>query len=317
MKNTLKSVLAIALAILLLVPTVAFAQETEEPAAVTTSGKVVKTLVLDDNVVVPTVGFDFVLTPATVEADLKENNIPVYAGDPALLTLEAPTLNFVNDPRELTKETNLELGDATDLTPGIYRYTLKETPGTYDGITYDTTEYTLDVWVSLNEEGNKVANLVAYKGTGKVADVTFENRYTTKNLTVKKVIAGNAADFNKNFKFTVTVNGAEGETYATSTDNILLTGVPFTIELGHDEAFEVYGLSPADTYTVTEDFENYTQTVDGATEGSLTENRTVTFTNTLSSDIPTGVIETIAPFAIMIVVALGFAVLYFRRRQEA
>ena len=317
MKNTLKSVLAIALAILLLVPTVAFAQETEEPAAVTTSGKVVKTLVLDDNVVVPTVGFDFELTPATVEADLKENNIPVYAGNHALLTLEATTLNFVNDPRELTKETKLVLGDPTNLTPGKYRYTLKETPGTYDGITYDTTEYTLDVWVSLDEAGNKVANLVAYKGTGKVADVTFENTYTTKNLTVKKVIAGNAADFNKKFKFTVTVNGAEGETYATSTDDILTTGAPFTIELGHDETFEVYGLSPADTYTVTEDFENYTQEVEGAQEGTLTENGTVTFTNTLSSDIPTGVIETIAPFAIMIVVALGFAVLYFRRRQEA
>lgn len=119
------------------------------------------------------------------------------------------------------------------------------------------------------------------------------------------------------FEFTITVKGAEGEKYATNKGVVFESGIPQTVILGHDESIVIYGLSENDTYTVVEnDPGEYTAT--GEVKEALAmgkDDKTVTVINTLDTTIPTGVIETVAPFALMIVAALGFAVVYFRKRN--
>lgn len=85
-----------------------------------------------------------------------------------------------------------------------------------------------------------------------------------------------------------------------------------------------------DTYTVVETNEDYTPsinndgvTVDGATAtGDMTIDKTsaaktVAYTNERNASTPGGVIMTIAPYALMVVLAGAFAVVFLTRRNRA
>jgi len=108
---------------------------------------------------------------------------------------------------------------------------------------------------------------------------------TVGNLTITKSVAGNRADKEKTFNFTVTFEGAEG------TYEYLGSGIPDgtiqsgdTISLAHGQSITILSLPKDTAYTVTEaDYrsEGYRTTSEGA-EGVITadETQTASFTNT-------------------------------------
>lgn len=227
----------------------------------------------------------------------------------------------------------------TGATPGIYHYEVREKAGSYEGITYDSQAY--DVYLYLmRTEGNVL--YVGYavcvnRATGTVAKaaLTFTNDYgktndTTHDVTVEKVVTGDMANMSDTFTFSVSVNGATGEVYKvvyTQSGIVETTSVTSgsTINLdkiGNDDTIHIYGLSATDTYTVTEtDNQGYTVSDDdtdsaaGTVDGTVAaDNSQHTITNTKDAATPTGIIMSVAPYALLVVLAAGACVVFLRRR---
>lgn len=150
--------------------------------------------------------------------------------------------------------------------------------------------------------------------SNKAGQVTVTNKYEIKkvDVTVKKVLDGNMYDSTDKFYFTV--NGVEN-----------------AATLGHNEE-KKYTVDYGSTFTVTEEdnSKGYELTsvvsnkhggkkIDNGYEiDGVTENTTITFTNTKTIQPPNGIITTIAPYAIMVVLAAGAGVyfVYSRRRRN-
>lgn len=206
--------------------------------------------------------------------------------------------------------------------PGTYYYLIKETPNATNGMTYSSAEKRLAVQVYAD---NTIAYYVVENGENNAKDdAVFVNTYSAHKLTVEKTISGTQADANEAFDIHVTINGAEGETYETNMNGVTLTsGQEATISLKGGESIEIYNLSPTDTYVVDEDnryadTEGYTVTgevTDATAIGNADAN--VTINNHRDASTPTGVIMTIAPYALMVVLAGAFAVVFLTRRNRA
>ncbi len=229
--------------------------------------------------------------------------------------------------------------------PGIYHYEVRETAGSYDGITYSTETYDVYLYVTNNSDFSDyvVSNVVVVKNgeTDAKSELTFTNDYGKNNdgthdVKVTKVIAGTLGDKeNDTFSFTVKVNGVEGEvykvvytndtvehtTYVMSGDDnaITVTGV------GDQDYIQIFGLSANDTYTVTETdgaSQGYTvtDTVDtdaaGTVSGNVTADDTAeTITNTKTASTPTGIMMDIAPYAVLVVIAAAGCFIFLRKRH--
>lgn len=160
------------------------------------------------------------------------------------------------------------------------------------------------------------------KGKNQNAIATFTNAYTPSNrtITLKKVVAGNMGDTNKEFKFSVsggnatitkdtlkddeetTITAKVGEKVTITEDDYTSAGYTTTASATNDVKDGKYE-DHSYTFTVTKDMS--TSTV-------------ITFTNTKTIQPPNGIITTIAPYAIMVVLAAGAAVyfVYSRRRRN-
>lgn len=246
--------------------------------------------------------------------------------------------------------------------PGIYSYVVKETTGSYDGMEYDTTEKNVLVFV-VYKNGQcvvdkavvvNVADGVATAPETAVAksDLTFTNKYDdestndgTHDLTVTKNVTGKLGNRSKGFAFTIKITAdGEGqkadtkEKYFVETNGTITSPSSSTIEDGAElkvtlkdgEYVKIYGLSPKDTYSVTEtDYtsDGYTtsyqvnseKAISGhATSSAMGEaDRNITYTNDKDTTTPGGVIMTIAPYALMVVLAGAFAVVFLTRRNRA
>ena len=135
---------------------------------------------------------------------------------------------------------------------------------------------------------------------------------------------------NEKFSFEITVNGATGEKYDTSVEDIVLeSGKAATVELGNNESIIIYGLSAKDTFTVVEKDANtdgYTTTytlddADVQADGLVdvaegTADKVVEVTNDKTVTTPTGIAMTFAPYVVMVVFAGVFAVMFLRKKRE-
>ena len=202
-----------------------------------------------------------------------------------------------------------------------------------DGSTYSYTSDTLDCWsmdatYTVVEDGYEVegydrtgtdATTVndEIKGKNQNKTATFTNNYQHKNVTVtiKKEVTGNMSQTSDKFTFSVTnpSNLADGDkSFELSADDT--DGKAISIPYGSNFTISE---TPSNGYTLTkvngEDVTGNSYTLE-----KVTENTTITFTNEKTIQPPNGITTTIAPYAIMVVLAAGAGVyfVYSRRRRN-
>lgn len=150
---------------------------------------------------------------------------------------------------------------------------------------------------------------------------TFTNAYTPSNrtITLRKVVKGNMGDTNKEFHFTATNATITGDGNLADGKNTTITAkVGQEITITEDDYTSAgYTTTASATNDVTDgkyEDHSYTFTV----TKDMSESTIITFTNTKTINPPNGIITTIAPYAIMVVLAAGAGVyfVYSRRRRN-
>ncbi len=182
---------------------------------------------------------------------------------------------------------NGSYGDMT-FENGVASFTLKHNEkktatGLPAGISYEVSESEAD-------QDGYTTSVTGASGSivkDETAEAEFTNEKNTGNLTVSKVVAGNAGDATKDFNFTVTlddssISGSYGE--MTFENGV----ASFTLK--HNEKKTATGLPAGIGYEVSEseaDQDGYTTTATGASGSIVTdETAAVAFTNTKKSDEP-------------------------------
>lgn len=353
MKNSLRRIFALALVVMMIAALGMSAMAAEGDPVNSITFKKFVTKNDADNVYEPNTTYTFTIKAADADKDGLSNTDAIYAGSLDAVAFaggENDTLVITSTPvlgvKEYTGTINIDASKFDH--SGIFRYVVEETEGNYAGISYDTAKRYLDIYVV---EDGVVDNKITYKAQAAVlykADADnikeakedgFTNVYTTTTLTVSKTVTGNMGEKNKEFSFSLTINGANGEKYkvqkfkgetavgeaqeivATNTDNSAPTGTVTTeITLKDGEKFVVYGLSNGDSYVVEEtDYseQGYTTTVVGDKEGNIGESAvTVKYTNDKNFTPPTGIAMTVLPFVAMLAMAAVVAILFFRKKER-
>ena len=278
------------------------------------------------------------------------SNADTASAIPGLPT-DADHSNPTTGKKYVQKSVSITLPNTSFTKPGVYRYEISETNSNLPGVTYDSnpTRY-LDVFVVADE--NDVLHVNSYVLRDAATTIGIDGKYTTdpddkssgyiNSLTqydfeFSKTIAGNQGDKNKRFPFTLSISGANPGTYPLITNDV--TDNPTTITVGangtasaqfsltNGSSVKVIGLNAGAVCTVTEDADDYNAThsldggasVAGDSSGAVTladSDHSVAFTNTRNGIIPTGVIMTIAPFAIGICVFGAIIIFMISRRKR-
>lgn len=118
----------------------------------------------------------------TVELEAKETGYPMPAGSQGkvcCMTLQGASSGSIRIPCE-------ELG--------VFEYTIRQRPGTDPDCTYDARQYTLRVFVTADETGEKIVTAVLRDPGGEKTDqVRFHNRYAAPvsvSLSARKTLDG-------------------------------------------------------------------------------------------------------------------------------
>ena len=250
--------------------------------------------------------------------------------------------NPTADKKYAQKSVSITFPVGTFTKPGVYRFVISETNTNLPGVTYDAnpTRY-LDVFVVANENNELSVNSYVLRDTatdigtnGKyvvnpgVKSSGYTNSLTQYDFDFSKTISGNQADKNKRFNFTLTITGANPGTYSPTSITVGANGTATgEYSLTDGSTVKIIGLNAGAICTVTEDPDDYTAThsldggaaVSGESSNAVTledSDHSVAFTNTREGIIPTGVIMTIAPFAIGICVFGAIIIFIICRRKR-
>lgn len=219
---------------------------------------VTKNVLTDGNTMAPNTTFEFEVAVADAGTfnDGNKDQV-VYEGIAGGLTAEtgeAFTPGGKGSAAETyTAEGSLKTDAAVFKRPGVYHYTVTEKANNYEGVTTDTTSYDVYVYVYNRTDGLYVGNVVSAKNGGK-ADLIFNNDYgqdenkdTTHDVVIKKVITGNQAVESDTFQLVVTVTGTAGEKYKVTLDNAeqnpLTSGEKATYTVTNNTKIHIYGLT--------------------------------------------------------------------------
>ena len=340
---------------------VSAAESSGTEAAVKKNPTITKQITKESNIYAPKTTFKFTVAPGTA-VPASENQKAIYAGPAKGVTLDNDVIASVPADSDIGNEkitvgtTKLNVNESVftkgeDAKPGIFRYVVSEVAAdkdgnAYEGVAYTTEQKYFDVYVTSDDVGNLEVSsyLFVDKTDSKSKDGgVFTNDYsshhdTLKDLTVKKEVTGNQGNRNKDFKFTIKVDGAAGEQYyVTFSDGkaptTLVSGEAKTITLKDNETAKIFGLSETDEYTVTEASyadDGYTTTIDNEEKltatGTIkkdTEARTtaangdknITVVNDKTTNSPTGIFLHIAPYIALIGAAIASSLLFFRRKR--
>lgn len=213
----------------------------------------------------------------------------------------------------------------------------------------------LDVYIQYDDNENlSVAGSILHKSASELPkegstpaekDNGFENEYVTHNLTISKKVKGNQASHDRYFVFTVNIESAEaGSTYevdVTKADaEVAQDGETYTnpsqltigedkkgsatFMLRNDQSVCIQGLANTTKYTVSEDNQDYEATItvnkeslNANTTGmrEITADTTAAFLNTKEGDIPTGLFENGAVWAILLGAGIAGLVAASRRKK--
>ena len=220
--------------------------------------------------------------------------------------------------------------NAEDYELGVYTYKVTEVAPAIKtaGVTYSNENLYLVLTILRDENSGKhyVAAMHYESATGTDKSTGFTNKYDSGSLTVSKEIEGNMADMTKKFNFTITFTAPVGTEIKSAISSDCTTGtwstdgLTYMISLGDGEEVTLSNIPADTTYTVTEDAENYTS--DGGVFNDATKTisandcDTVTFTNTLTQGIDTGINLDSMPYILMLaVVCMGLFVFFSKKRM--
>lgn len=327
--------------------------QSTNPQLSVTEGRVTITskLTMDKYAVEPNADFKYTIAPAEA-SELTNTGMPATAGVEGAVSLSPSFVNYSAEglssednadgvTKTITAQMSVSLVTSRFAAPGIYRYKITQTPPELDGLNVVYKELFLDVYVENGNSGLVAKGCTLSTAAGSGSKISgFENKYVTHKLTITKVVAGNQGDKNKDFEFTVTIKGADGETYkygtvkngvTTMNKTTTKSGATFTETLKHGESVIVYGLSSEDKFAVTEadyhgdgyktsykigDGTNSTEGSSIAEEAIGAYDTTVIFTNTKDATVPTDVIRTVAPYVAIVAFAAVMGVVFFRPRRN-
>ncbi len=327
--------------------------QSTNPQLSVTEGRVTITskLTMDKYAVEPNAAFKYAIAPAEA-SELTNTGMPATAGVEGAVSLSPSSVNYSAEglssednadgvTKTITAQMSVSLVTSRFAAPGIYRYKITQTPPELDGLNVVYKELFLDVYVENGNSGLVAKGCTLSTAAGSGSKISgFENKYVTHKLTITKVVAGNQGDKNKDFEFTVTIKGADGETYkygtvkngvTTMNKTTTKSGATFTETLKHGESVIVYGLSSEDKFAVTEadyhgdgyktsykigDGTNSTEGSSIAEEAIGAYDTTVIFTNTKDATVPTDVIRTVAPYVAIVAFAAVMGVVFFRPRRN-
>lgn len=327
--------------------------QSTNPQLSVTEGRVTITskLTMDKYAVEPNEDFKYTIAPAEA-SELTNTGMPATAGVEGAVSLSPSSVNYSAEglssednadgvTKTITAQMSVSLVTSRFAAPGIYRYKITQTPPELDGLNVVYKELFLDVYVENGNSGLVAKGCTLSTAAGSGSKISgFENKYVTHKLTITKVVAGNQGDKNKDFEFTVTIKGADGETYkygtvkngvTTMNKTTTKSGATFTETLKHGESVIVYGLSSEDKFAVTEadyhgdgyktsykigDGTNSTEGSSIAEEAIGAYDTTVIFTNTKDATVPTDVIRTVAPYVAIVAFAAVMGVVFFRPRRN-
>lgn len=327
--------------------------QSTNPQLSVTEGRVTITskLTMDKYAVEPNADFRYTIAPAEA-SELTNTGMPATAGVEGAVSLSPSSVNYSAEglssednadgvTKTITAQMSVSLVTSRFAAPGIYRYKITQTPPELDGLNVVCKELFLDVYVENGNSGLVAKGCTLSTAAGSGSKISgFENKYVTHKLTITKVVAGNQGDKNKDFEFTVTIKGADGENYkygtvkngvTTMNQTTTKSGATFTETLKHGESVIVYGLSSEDKFAVTEadyhgdgyktsykigDGTNSTEGSSIAEEAIGAYDTTVIFTNTKDATVPTDVIRTVAPYVAIVAFAAVMGVVFFRPRRN-
>ena len=113
---------------------------------------------------------------------------------------------------------------------GEYVYTVAETQESMPNVTYDTSSYTLRVYVINGTNGLEVEKITAEGAKGKTDKILFTNTYAKNNatLTIEKNTTGTYADKTRKFDFEITFTKSPMSDQTTFTGTIGAQSVEYT-----------------------------------------------------------------------------------------
>lgn len=311
---------ALALALTLSMSTVAFAEEQDLTNYLNKAPVVSKTYQIN-NGTAPAEEFTFHFDGVSYKNG--DGQVVSGANIPAIQDVKISFDKLsANDTKTVEAAVNVN-----DFELGVYTYHVTEVkPDTKTtGVTYSDENLYLVLSILRDEQSNKKYVAAMHYETVDGADKStgFTNEYDSGKLTVTKHIAGNMADLNKKFKFTITFTAPEGTEIKSDIQapaNVTKDGLTYTVELGHNESVVFDNIPAGTTYTVEEDNENYTLTNESYSDNTKTisanDEDTANFTNTLTNEIDTGINLDSMPYVLMLVVAgAGLAVFFFKKRM--
>ena len=192
---------------------------------------------------------------------------------------------------------------------------------------------TKDLAFSKKVEGNQASRDKYFKYTVTITGLTEGDTYT---VDLSNAVASISADPNE---ATTVIDNAVTQP-ATLTVAAGETSITQDFYLQHGQSIKILGLPTTATYTVVEDEEDYKKTAnndlvavpaqgtegqdgyvapvlyDDQTTGTMTNDTYVGFTNTRDGIVPTGVLLTIAPFAIGLLLFGALAVFLIARKKR-
>lgn len=285
--------------------------------------------------------FDFTIT----EVDITDANGGSYAGynNQTGGNLIGNTASIELEPGQTTGNVAVTVNQpAADLPVGVYRYQVTENPSGISGMTDSDSTYYIDVFVQRTEDnGREIAYYIVHDGTNKVTP-NFENTLAQEDLVITKTITGNQANLSDTFTFTINVGSRFNTSVRYSTTGVgndvenqaVTTGQDITISgVTNNSTITLTGLTADDEVTITESDDadkGYVANVSGGatlTNDNVDDDATVTATvaadiadidweNSRTAEIPTGLIENIAPFVLAIAAAGIVFFIYFKRDKN-
>ena len=338
---------------------VSAAESSDSETEVKKTPMITKQITKESNIYAPKTTFKFTVAPGTA-VPAGENQEAIYAGPAKGVTLDKDVIASVPADSDIGNEkitvgtTKLNVNESVftkgeDAKPGIFRYVVSEVAAdkdgnAYEGVAYTTEQKYFDVYVTSDDVGNLEVSSYLFadknnpesKGEGVFTNDYSSQHNTLKDLTVKKEVTGNQGNRNKDFKFTIKVDGAAGEQYyVTFSDGkaptTLVSGEAKTITLKDNETAKIFGLSETDEYTVTEASyadDGYTTTIDNVktstTAGTIATgagttadngDKNITVVNDKTTNSPTGIFLHVAPYIALIGAAIASSLLFFRRKR--